>query len=234
MEFFNKEPSQDGLTAWDQYTGQGRWDAVFYQGDATHPNSQWRWSSGFRQLLGFNSEQAFPNIMSAWGDRLHPEDQERAFRRFKVRPLDQPPITPDRAIYRLRIKDDSYRWFCCTSHMARHGDGSIARISGSLMDIHPQMVVYGLAQQALSMGTMHFQPPDQTGLRNAPIKWIAHHEGRSGAQPAAGDLGLVPQSPLPPKASDPHHSWQIPYLWIEPTHPLALVSGQYELEHNRI
>ena len=92
------------------------------------------WSAEFRRLLGFTSEEEFPDVVNSWTDRLHPEDKDRTFAVFgealqgKTNNYD--------VTYRLRMRDDSYRWFRATGGVTRDANGKPVRACGSLMDIH--------------------------------------------------------------------------------------------------
>ena len=53
------------------------WDMYVVNGDPVNPKNSFTWSDEFRHMLGFTDEKDFPNILSSWSDRLHPEDKER-------------------------------------------------------------------------------------------------------------------------------------------------------------
>ncbi|BBP93345.1 hypothetical protein BsIDN1_69630 [Bacillus safensis] len=59
------------------------WDMVVEAGDPVNPNNEFWWSPQFRKTLGFTDEKDFPNVLSSWSDRLHPEDQEMALQAFE-------------------------------------------------------------------------------------------------------------------------------------------------------
>jgi methyl-accepting chemotaxis protein len=113
--------------------GIGLWDVVLSNGDPMDPKSQWTWSSEFRRLLGFSSKDEFPDVVGSWSNRLHPEDRSRTFAAFgaalegKTEGYD---IT-----YRLRMRDNSYRWFRATGGVTRDRSGKATRACGSLVDI---------------------------------------------------------------------------------------------------
>ena len=92
----------------------------------------------FARLAGFQSELEFPNLATSWSDRLHPEDVEPTFAKFGAHLSDRSGRTPYDAVYRLKIKDGSYRWFRATGGCARGPAGEPLRACGSLVDIHAQ------------------------------------------------------------------------------------------------
>src|SRR5260221_14546462 len=78
----------------DNHAGVGLWQAVLHQGDAMHAQSRWTWSPEFRRLVGFHSEQEFPDLATSWSDRLHPEDVEPTFAKFGAHLSDRSGRTP--------------------------------------------------------------------------------------------------------------------------------------------
>ncbi|UZM97669.1 PAS domain-containing protein [Lysinibacillus sp. MHQ-1] len=58
------------------------------QGNPLNPQNSFWWSEQFRRTLGFKDEHDFPNIMSSWSDRLHPEDKQPALDAFSAHLLD--------------------------------------------------------------------------------------------------------------------------------------------------
>ena len=131
--------------------GVGLWDAILHEKDAMHPNSIWTWSSEFRRLVGFNSVDEFPNLVTSWSDRLHPEDAPGTFAAFGAS-LDPSSKGYD-VSYRLKMRDGSYRWFRATGGAA-HSNGRV-RCCGSLVDIHVQkMSELAQAQAAAEQARM--------------------------------------------------------------------------------
>lgn len=115
------------------HSGVGLWDAVLFNGDATHPQARWTWSPEFRRLCGFSSEAEFPNRMQSWSDRLHPEDTAATFGAFKgaLASCGIYDVT-----YRLKVADGSWRWFRATGGVVADASGKARRACGSLVDIH--------------------------------------------------------------------------------------------------
>ncbi|RYH07578.1 MAG: chemotaxis protein, partial [Alphaproteobacteria bacterium] len=114
--------------------GVGLWDAILFDKDAMHPNSIWTWSAEFRRLLGFTSVDEFPNLVTSWSDRLHPEDAPPTFAAFAASL--EPSSKGYDVTYRLKMRDGSYRWFRATGGAA-HSNGRV-RCCGSLVEIHAQ------------------------------------------------------------------------------------------------
>ncbi|MFC0220682.1 methyl-accepting chemotaxis protein [Pseudochelatococcus lubricantis] len=122
---------------WSNHAGIGLWDAQLYEGNPAHANSRWTWTGGFRRLLGFETVSEFPDSMSAWSDRLHPDDAARTFAAFQDALAGR--TRSYEVLNRLKMKDGSYRWFKATGGVARDAKGRAVRACGSLIDIHEQI-----------------------------------------------------------------------------------------------
>lgn len=127
-----------------------------------HPENPFQWSDEFRHMLGFQSESDFPNVLSSWSNRLHPEDKERTLAALAKHLTDRTGRTPYEATYRLAMKNRQYRWFSARGHTARKADGTPLRIAGVLTDIDDQrhnqqtletlLVRFDLAREMLQDG----------------------------------------------------------------------------------
>jgi methyl-accepting chemotaxis protein len=119
---------------WGASAGVGLWDAILFERDAMSPKSKWTWSAEFRRLLGFSDSTEFPDLVTSWSDRLHPDDAAPTFAAFGAS-LDPKSKGYD-VTYRLKMRDGSYRWFKATGG-AVHNNGQV-RCCGSLVDINVQ------------------------------------------------------------------------------------------------
>ncbi|MFJ7734407.1 PAS domain-containing protein [Lysinibacillus sp. NPDC097231] len=116
------------------------WDMIVDQGDPLNPQNSFWWSPQFRRTLGFKDENDFPNIMSSWSDRLHPEDQQLAVGAFSAHLLDYSGRTPFDVDYRLQLKSGEYRWFHASGTTLRDSTGAPLRVAGTIRDItHEKM-----------------------------------------------------------------------------------------------
>ena len=116
-------------------TSDGLWDMEINPDDPSNPDNPFWWSDQFRRMLGFNNERDFPNILSSWSNRLHPEDKDRTLAAFGKHLADRSGRTPYDVKYRLAMRDRSYRWFRARGETIRAHDGSPLRVAGSLTDI---------------------------------------------------------------------------------------------------
>lgn len=98
------------------------------------------WTDKFRRMLGFSNTNDFPNILSSWGSRLHPDDAAPTFELFAASLADKTGRTRYNPTYRLQMKDGSYRWFRADGEVQRDKNGDPELIAGSLADIHEETI----------------------------------------------------------------------------------------------
>ncbi|WP_436669376.1 PAS domain-containing protein [Paenibacillus kandeliae] len=111
------------------------WDMVVEAGDPINPNNEFWWSPQFRQTLGFRDEHDFPNVLSSWSDRLHPEDKQEALDAFAAHLNDHTGRTPFAIDYRLQLKSGEYRWYHAGGTTNRDAKGLPMRVAGTIRDI---------------------------------------------------------------------------------------------------
>ncbi len=111
------------------------WDMTVEAGDPVNPKNEIWYSSQFRQAAGFQTIQEFPDVLSSWSDRLHPEDKERVVNEFANHMLDHSGRTPFDTDYRLQRKNGEYRWFHANGTTKRDAKGIPLRVAGTLRDI---------------------------------------------------------------------------------------------------
>ena len=118
-----------------QVLEEAPWDMAIQEGNLDPAQNQWWWSQQFRQTLGFQNEVDFPNEMSSWIDRLHPEDKAYAFDCFEKHLADKTGRTPFSLEYRLQLKSGEYRWFAANAKAKRDEHGVPTRVAGTIRDI---------------------------------------------------------------------------------------------------
>lgn len=114
---------------------EGPWDMKVIAGDPINPQNEFWWSPQFRKALGFKDERDFPNVLSSWSNRLHPEDKERTLKTLFDHLADYSGKTPYSVDYRLCLKTGEYRWFHATGATLRNEQGVPLRVAGSIRDI---------------------------------------------------------------------------------------------------
>lgn len=160
-------------------TSDGTWDMVVNHADPGNPRNPFWWSDQFRHLLGFQTEKEFPNVLSSWASRLHPEDREPTLAAFGRHLADRSGRTPYDVIYRLATKSREYRWFRARGQTVRMANGTALRVAGSLTDIHESrtrelmletlLVRFDLAREMLQDGLWDLEviAGDPVNPRNA-------------------------------------------------------------------
>jgi len=114
----------------------GLWDMKVGANDAVE--GLW-WSQEFRQLLGYSNETDFPDELSSWSEKLHPEDQRQAVDELNMHIADRTGRTPYDVVYRLRHKNGDYRYFRAVGSTLRTSDGTPQRVAGALEDVTAKM-----------------------------------------------------------------------------------------------
>ncbi len=115
--------------------GIGLWDMDVVAHDPVNPNNAFQWSQEFRTMLGYTDERDFPNILSSWASRLHPDDAPRTVEAFLGHLNDRTGRIPYDIEYRLQLKNGTYRWFVATGATKRDRSGTPLRVAGALRDI---------------------------------------------------------------------------------------------------
>ncbi len=113
----------------------GIWDLDVVAGDPVNPSNTFWWSDQFRHLVGFENEQDFPNVLDSWASRLHPDEKQDVIKAFMDHLMDRSGRTPYSIDYRLRCKDNEYRWFRARGRTRRAPDGTPLRVVGALTSI---------------------------------------------------------------------------------------------------
>ncbi len=119
----------------DTELNNAHWDMSITAGDPINSNNEFWWSPQFRKLLGYNDEHDFPNILSSWSDKLHPDDKDTTLTALAAHLNDHSGKTPFSTEYRLKLKSGEYRWFYAGGETLRDKAGVPLRVAGTLKDI---------------------------------------------------------------------------------------------------
>lgn len=98
------------------------------------------WSNRFRNMLGYNDQSDFPDVLGSWSQKLHPEDHDWVFAAFAKHLGDKSGKTPYDVNYRLKMKSGEYRWFRAVGATKRDEKGDPVMVAGSLHDIHEDVM----------------------------------------------------------------------------------------------
>jgi len=123
--------------------GVALWDMDVVGGDPVNPNNKFYWSPEFRRMLGFNDENDFPDVLSSWSDRLHPDDKDETINAFAAHMTDRSGRTPYDIEYRCMLKNGEYHIFHAFGNTMRGPGGIPLRVAGALEDITEKKRVLG-------------------------------------------------------------------------------------------
>ena len=107
--------------------GSGAWKLEY--NERCEMTACW-WSDTMRHMLGFTSEEDFPNRFESWSDRLHPNDREYTLQEYSATVRDYSSEKTYDVEYRVRAKDGTYHWFRAAGRLSRREDGSPIAFDG--------------------------------------------------------------------------------------------------------
>ena len=106
-------------------SGDGLWDHDPATGE------MW-FADRFRELLGYSSEEDYPNVTESWSNGLHPDDSKATTEAFAAHLEKDVPYDVE---YRLKTKAGPYRWIRARSMSLRDEAGRSYHAAGSISDI---------------------------------------------------------------------------------------------------
>ena len=118
-----------------QHIDTAVWDMEVNPDDPTGASNTFLWSDQFRRIFGFTDERDFPNILSSWSDRLHPEDKQKTLEAFGAHLMDKSGRTPYDVEFRFENKAGEYLLVHATGSTKRLRDGTPVRVLGTVVDI---------------------------------------------------------------------------------------------------
>ncbi len=142
------------------------------------------WSDDFRKMIGFHDKNDFPNVLSSWSDRLHPKDVEHTLSSFRACLSDFSGRTPYDVKYRLKLKDNSYRWFRASGYTLRDSNNKPVEFLGVFIDIHDKeeqdlefkytINRYKLIDSILSEGSWNMKVIEGNPMNPENELWYSH------------------------------------------------------------
>lgn len=118
----------------------GLWEMDIFAGDPVNPSNELRYSDELRQLLGFEDENDFPNVLDSWSDRLHPDEKERELMYFANYMQDKTGQKKYDREYRMLTKSGEYKWYQATGTTVRDVEGNPIFVAGAFLDINEKKV----------------------------------------------------------------------------------------------
>ena len=112
--------------------GSGLWSMEFNE---KAEMTSCKWSEVFRKMVGYESEEDFPNKIESWSELLDEEDKERTLKEYWDTVKDFTGEKNYNVEYRLHTKHAGCRWFHAAGRLSRREDGSPITFVGLFVDI---------------------------------------------------------------------------------------------------
>ena len=133
------------------------------------------WSDTFRRMLGYVDEEDFPNVLESWSDLLHEEDRDRVLKAFSDAIDDYTGQTSYDVEYRLRTKNQGWRWFHAMGQLTRRPDGSPITYIGIFVDITERKEMeQTLARQQEALKTALAQAESANAAKTSFLSSMSH------------------------------------------------------------
>ena len=116
--------------------GSGDWTMNFDENGAM---TECSWSQKFREMLGYESLEDFPDALESWSDLLIPEDKERVLNHYWNVVRDYSGKKTYDVYYRLSTKNCGERWFRAIGRLTRREDGSPIKFYGIFLDVDEEI-----------------------------------------------------------------------------------------------
>ena len=114
---------------------EGTWSMDLTQGAFDDPNTPMVFSDQFKKLLGYSNSIDFPDIMSSWITKIHPDDVPAASEAIGRQLADKTGNTVFDMEYRIMHKDGNYRWFRASSTVVWDDARNPVMIAGTILDV---------------------------------------------------------------------------------------------------
>ena len=133
------------------------------------------WSDTFRKMLGYSSEEDFPNVLESWSDLLHQDDKERVLNEFNETINDYTGQKVYDVEYRLLTKNEGWRWFHAVGQLTRRPDGSPITYVGIFVDVTQQKEMeQALADQQEALKSALTQAEEANAAKTSFLSSMSH------------------------------------------------------------
>lgn len=110
----------------------GMW-RMYY--DSDYHLTKVEWSDDYRKMIGYESEEDFPNTLEAWENLVHPDDLSKVLMKMEPFLKDTEGKLDYEIEYRIKTRNRGYRWFRETGIVSRREDGSPYCFFGVFFDV---------------------------------------------------------------------------------------------------
>ena len=217
-QLLEQERKNESLTALHEMLNSGPWYMDFdRQGQMTSVS----WSNTFRRMLGYQSEEDFPNKLESWSDLLHPDDKEHVLKEFYDAVNDYTGQTVYDVEYQLKTKTEGWRWFHAMGQLTRRPDGSPITYIGIFVDItREKQMEKTLAEQQEALKTALAQAEEANAAKTSFLSSMSH-EIRT---PMNAIIGLDTLALQDPDLTD-HTRERLQKISASAKHLLSLING---------
>lgn len=122
----------------DSILNEGSWSMNVLNGDITNPENPFWYSEQFRRLLGFHSEQDFPNTPNAYSDRIHEADRKRVMEEIYRYVNSGTQGAPIKEEFRICNANGDYLWFKMTVTAVFDSSYKPIVLAASVLDVTEQ------------------------------------------------------------------------------------------------
>jgi PAS domain S-box-containing protein len=146
---------------------EGCWDLKVFDGDLEHPSNELRWSSQFKELVGY-SDHEFLDGWDTYNQIVHRDDRSRLLR--IVKEYVRAPHVSDHYVveYRMRHKQRGMVWFRERGRAMIDANGKVCRLIGAVRDISSERHAEELrAREQSTMKEMYVQISTALGVIKA-------------------------------------------------------------------
>ena len=118
---------------------EGSWSMDLTKYAIDDPNSPMVFSDQFKKILGYSNSSDFPDIMSSWITKMHPDDVAAASAAMGKQLSDPSGETVFDMEYRMLHKDGEYRWVRASSTVVWSSDRTTPLMAaGTILDVTEQ------------------------------------------------------------------------------------------------
>lgn len=123
----------------DRMMLEGSWSMDLTRYAIDDPNSPMVFSDQFKKILGYSNSVDFPDVMSSWITKMHPDDVAAASALMGKQLSDPSGKTVFDTEYRMKHKDGEYRWVRASSTVVWAKDRRTPLMAaGTILDISDQ------------------------------------------------------------------------------------------------
>lgn len=194
------------------------------------------WSDDFRHMIGYNSVQDFPNKLESWSDLLHPDDKDRTLNLFVQTLEDRSGKTKYDLEYRLKTKNQGYRWYRAAGNVQRDQQGQAIQFIGIFVDVNKEhenkialdhiLKRYSAIDHVTTQGSFYIKLKKHVIEAQENIAWFS--------EPFRKQLGFIGEEEFPNQINlwlDRIHPEDLPAFVHRVNESIAQQSGLFETEY---